>query len=65
MAFLVFFVIFVLKLLSVIQLQSIIAFEHLTDNLESAQPIDDIMFAVTIDGLNMTTIDKYFGFVVS
>ncbi len=36
MAFLVFFVIFVLKLLSVIQLRSIIAFEHLTDNLESA-----------------------------
>ena len=23
------------------------------------------MFAVTIDGLNMTTIDKYFGFVVT
>lgn len=64
-AFLLFFVIFVFKLLSVIQFQSITAFEHLTDNLESSQPIEDIMFAVTIDGLNMTVIDKYFGFTVT
>ena len=35
-AFLAFFAIFVIKLMSVIQLQSITAFEHLTDNLESS-----------------------------
>ncbi len=61
----VFIVIFIFKLLAVLHLQDITAFEHLTDNLESAEPIENIMLAMTIDGLNMTTIDKYFEFTVT
>ena len=61
----IFIVIFIVKFLSVLQLQDITAFEHLTDNLESSEPILSVMFAMTIDGLGMTTIDKYFDFSVT
>ena len=50
----IFIVIFVIKFLTVLQLQDISAFEHLSDNVESSDPISDVMFSIGVDGMKFT-----------